>query len=899
MPFRPLGVCMALGATLVALTLVPGAMSAPDSGQSSPDAVAVALEYASANADELGVGAADVGDLFVSSVVPSRASGTTHVNLNQRFRGLEVFGGSATVSVARDGSVFFASGALVADLADASGDADLSATEAVEAAADELDLAEPSGLHVLSRSGDETVVSRGGISDEAIPAKLGWQSTANGLRLAWQVTIDDSDAVDLWNAAVDAETGELLNADNWTAHGSPNPVIDGSSYRVFAFPKGDPNDGPRTIDANPADAFASPFGWHDTNGVLGPEFTRTQGNNVHAYSDRDANNLPDPSSDADGGPTLTFDFPADIVNDQPQNYVNAAVTNLFYWCNNVHDLTYQYGFDEASGNFQVNNYGRGGVGGDDVRCEAQDGSGTNNANFSTPANDGGRPRMQMFLWPGLQFGLPNALTVDAPSGAAGTYPANFARFTPHAAGAGISGSIVLVDDGVAPVNDGCQPYAVPAGSIALVDNTSTCNDYAQTSNAQAAGAAAIVLAHNTTADPPILSGSMDPPLTIPAIIVSQAAGVAIKAGLPAAGRVHRNTARPAMRDADFRSETIFHEYGHGVSLRLTGGPNINCLTGNEQAGEGWSDFLAITFLMNPAIDDPEGPRGYGQWALYADSRVGPGFRPRPYSRNMEHQPFTYDSIKTNGWLADGDGDPTSLALPHGLGHGWAATLWDVAWDLVDRYGFNPNAYGAWNTGGNNRALQYVIDGLKTQGCGPGLLVARSAIIASQEALTGGTDTCTLWASFSRRGMGFSAVQGTTDRNDNQEAFDTDPACRRDFTAGADEPYESLNSERAGDVVTLKFRADGFDERHLLASNSPFSRKVDCSTLQVVSQDPAFITPREFPILAKTQAGTKLNKLGGGQFRYRWQSEAGWKNTCREFVLTRSDGVQYRSFFSFR
>ena len=213
----------------------------------------IALEYASENADELGVGSADVGDLFVSSAVPGRASGATHVNLNQRFRGLEVFGGSATISVARDGRVFFASGAFVSDLAGASGEADLSATEAVEAAAEELDLDEPTGLRVLSRSDDEALSLAGGISDEAIPAKLGWQPTEAGLRLAWQVTIDDSEAVDLWNAAVDAETGELLDAANWTSHGSPNPVIDGSSYRVFAFPKGDPNDGPRTIDANPAE----------------------------------------------------------------------------------------------------------------------------------------------------------------------------------------------------------------------------------------------------------------------------------------------------------------------------------------------------------------------------------------------------------------------------------------------------------------------------------------------------------------------------------------------------------------------------------------------------------------------------------------------------------------------
>ncbi len=853
MPFRPLGVCLALGATLVALTLVPGAMSASDSG-ASPDAVAIALEYAGENADELGVGKADVADLFVSSAVPSRASGATHVNLNQRFRDLEVFGGSATISVARDGRVFFASGAFVSGLAEASGEADLSATEAVEAAAEGLDLAEPSGLRVLSRSDDEAVLSRGGISDEAIPARLGWQPTEDGLRLAWQVTIDDSEAVDLWNAAVDAETGELLNVDNWTSHGSPNPVIDGSSYRVFAFPKGDPNDGPRTIDANPADAFASPFGWHDTDGVLGPEFTRTQGNNVHAYSDRDANNVA--GSEQRRGRRADPDVrlprrhrqrpapelrgrgrhqPLLLVQQRPRPHLPVRLRR---------------GLGQLPG--QQLRPRR--AGGDDVRCEAQDGSGTNNANFSTPANDGGRPRMQMFLWPGLQFGLPNALTVDAPSGAAGTYPANFARFTPHAAGAGISGTIVLVDDGVAPVNDGCQAYTVPAGSIALVDNTSTCNDYTQTANAQAAGAAAIVLAHNTTAEPPILSGSMVPPLTIPAIIVPQAAGVAIKAGLPATGRVHRNTARPAMRDADFRSETIFHEYGHGVSLRLTGGPNINCLTGNEQAGEGWSDFLAITFLMNPAIDDPEGPRGYGQWALYADSRVGPGFRPRPYSRNMELQPFTYDSIKTNGWLADEDGDPTSLVLPHGLGHGWAATLWDMSWDLVEKYGFNPNAYGAWNTGGNNRALQYVIDGLKTQGCGPGLVVARSAIIASQEALTGGTDTCTLWASFARRGLGFSAVQGTTNRNDNQEAFDTDPACRRGFQSPVTQPYGSLNEVDAGDAVPLRFTADGYRQLDVLASNSPFSRKVDCATLRVPSQNPAFVTPRELPIATQRRAG---------------------------------------------
>ena len=260
---------------------------------------------------------------------------------------------------------------------------------------------------------------------------------------------------------------------------------------------------------------------------------------------------------------------------------------------------------------------------------------------------------------------------------------------------------------------------------------------------------------------------------IPAVAVTQADGTAIKALIAAGPRPRaasqKNADHPGIRDGDIDNGIIIHEYGHGVSNRLTGGPKTqNCLSGNEQAGEGWSDYLAITLLLDPRLDKPEGTRGMGTYALFQPDRTGAGIRPRPYSRNMDIQPFTYDSIKTGGWL-----NGTSLALPHGLGHGWAAVLWDMTWDLIDKHGFNPNLYGAWNTGGNNRSLQYVIDGLKLQGCGPGLVVARDAIIAGAEARNGG-DGCTLWAAFARRGLGYSAVQGTTDRNDNTEAFDTHP-----------------------------------------------------------------------------------------------------------------------------
>ena len=78
---------------------------------------------------------------------------------------------------------------------------------------------------------------------------------------------------------------------------------------------------------------------------------------------------------------------------------NAAVVNLFYWCNWMHDSLYDLGFVEGARNFQQDNFGRGGQSGDAVVADAQDGSGVNNSNF-TPMPDGTSPRMQMFLWTG-------------------------------------------------------------------------------------------------------------------------------------------------------------------------------------------------------------------------------------------------------------------------------------------------------------------------------------------------------------------------------------------------------------------------------------------------------------------------------------------------------------------
>ena len=908
----------------MALVLVPGSMSASDGAgesQSGVDALSIALDHVTTNAADLGVTRADVANLAVTSSYRSSASGVTHVNLNQRFRGLEVFGGHVTVNVGRDGKVVFAAGSLADGLTSgASGDEDVGPTQAVEAAAEGLELADPANLRVLSQSGgaaQKTVVSNGGISEGPIAARLGWQPTADGLRLAWQVTIDDSSDVHLWNATVDAETGELLAAEDWTNEDSlgdlaqtlartnftaqaatiypvsPNPVLDGSSYRVFRLPDESPNDAPRQLVENPADGLASPFGWHDTNGVPGAEFNITRGNNNHAYLDQDDNEQEDFGGSPSGGAGLDFDFPVDF-SQHSQAYREAVTTNLFYGCNTIHDVLYRYGLDEAAGNFQANNYGRGGLGGDYVRCEAADGSGTNNANFSTPTEPTpgtGVPRMQMFLWPGNQLGNQNQVSITG----AGDFGAGWARYGPPATNAGVSGQIVLVNDGTALPTEGCNALVgFPAGAIALVDR-GTCTFQVKSQNAQAAGASAVILADNTTStNPPILGGMfVNAPETIPTVSVTQANGAAIKAALPAAGSVRKHPAHPGIRDGDFDTGIIFHEYGHGVSNRLTGGPAVNCLSGNEQAGEGWSDYLAIGLLLNPELDDPAGTRGLVPYVLFQEDRSGNGLRPRPYSRTMETQPFTYDSIKTNGWL-----NGTSLALPHGLGHGWAATLWDMTWDLIDKHGFNPQVYEDWNTGGNNRAIQYVMDGLKMQGCGPGLVVSSRAIIAAGDELSDGEDTCMLWASFARRGLGFGAVQGTTNRDDNNEAYDTAPECLRGFQSPVVQPYGSLNEVDAGDAVPLKFTADGYKQLDVLKdSGSPFSRKVDCATLRVPSQGAA-ITPREFPVDTVTPGNSKLTVNPQGVFHYNWKTLGEWAGTCRELVLTRDDGKQHRAFFRF-
>ena len=152
-----------------------------------------------------------------------------------------------------------------------------------------------------------------------------------------------------------------------------------------------PSEVPRTlVTLASLDATASPEGWIDGN-------RETRGNNVDAHLDLNGDDVADtPRPRGSGSAPVTFDFPLGL-SQSPATYRSAAVTNLFYWCNVAHDRLYQLGFTETAGNFQNDNFGRGGAGNDAVQADAQDGSGANNANMSTPP-DGSAPRMQMFVF---------------------------------------------------------------------------------------------------------------------------------------------------------------------------------------------------------------------------------------------------------------------------------------------------------------------------------------------------------------------------------------------------------------------------------------------------------------------------------------------------------------------
>ena len=364
----------------------------------------------------------------VTSQHISKVSGIQHIYFNQTLNGIQINGTESDLHILPSGKTLSSSINFIKNASEkviGSKTPSISASNAVQSAASQLGYTINGPLSELQRKNgpsQEILLSKGGISLSEIPAKLMYALTdANELILAWDISIQEKSQQDWWSLRVNASTGAIVNKENWIVsceinhdHSEDTQELNYNTnlfdipnydelnvnaetgctecYEVIALPLESPYYGARSIEVQPANAIASPFGWHDTDGAPGAEFTTTRGNNVNAYED--GNN---PGYQPDAGTSLDFSgYPFSQIYTGSNQYEDAAITNLFYMNNVFHDIMYQFGFDDVSGNFQENNYGNGGLGSDSVNAEAQDGSGTCNANFGTPP-DGGNPTMQMYI----------------------------------------------------------------------------------------------------------------------------------------------------------------------------------------------------------------------------------------------------------------------------------------------------------------------------------------------------------------------------------------------------------------------------------------------------------------------------------------------------------------------
>ncbi|MFM9055115.1 MAG: M36 family metallopeptidase [Bacteroidota bacterium] len=622
------------------------------------------------------------------------------------------------------------------------------------------------------------VVPLGNALNRPARVRLCYQPWKQAVRLAWDVNLDMRESEHWWNIRVDAVTGMVIAEDDWTvscqhnhsdAMTIPDPAFPTpptvAQYTVFPYPVESPIHGSRQVLSDPSLLSASPFGWHDTSGTQGADFTITRGNNVYAYED--ANNDDLPGFSPDGGPTLIFNYPFHIDSSATFNR-SASVSNLFYTSNALHDVLWQHGFDEQSGNFQWHNYGRGGIGGDEVMAEGLDGGGTNNANFATP-DDGLAPRMQMYLWNGAGSATCSSLGILSPATIAGNKSIGFASYNPPQ-NFNITSNLILANDGIGTLTDGCSAYtnaAAVAGKIVVVDRGS-CTFLDKTFYAQQAGASAILIVNNVTStSPPSMSGLPGFTVTIPTLSLLFSEGSGIKSQLNSGNTVSGRLiyCRPgAQRDGSFDNGIIAHEYGHGVSNRLTGGPAASsCLYNIEQGGEGWSDWLCLITTIEPG-DQGASPRGIGTFAL-GQPVSGGGIRRYPYSTNMSVNPQTYADVAGS----------TSV---HQRGEIWCDAIWDMTWFLIRDFGLNPTLTAAGDdSSGNIVAMRLVLEGMKLQPCSPGYIDARDAILLADDILYSSKHRCQIWEAFSRRGMGYYASQGSSNAiGDETVDFTYPPFC---------------------------------------------------------------------------------------------------------------------------
>lgn len=332
----------------------------------------------------------ELNSLKLVKTYETKHNKTQSLVFQQEYQGLPVFGAELRALLNSDGQLMWLNNELVEISKTNYTTPSIFAKEAINLAAQDIDV-NPSIVF------GQTLQPKLVLFPMAKYYETKTASYHQELRSAWQIYLSDNDTGKSYLILVDAQKGTILLRANLTWNFADDAK--NATYRVFT--SGTPQPNLPFVSTNPpfterqlittkGDPVASPVGWLDSSGS-------TKGNNADSQTDREAR-------DSGNGfrPQATdfvFDFPLmlNTPGQEPELFPSSAVTNLFYWTNFTHDYLYKLGFDEASGNFQLDNFGRGGIGGDPVIAEAQDGSGFNNASFGA-SEDGFPGRLQVFLW---------------------------------------------------------------------------------------------------------------------------------------------------------------------------------------------------------------------------------------------------------------------------------------------------------------------------------------------------------------------------------------------------------------------------------------------------------------------------------------------------------------------
>jgi extracellular elastinolytic metalloproteinase len=637
---------------------------------------------------ERGVSDATLASLVVVSESTNPRTGVRDVRFEQRVSGLWVYDTYVRAAITAAGEVLQIIDATVA-VPRALPGARSNAQQALRAALSHLHPEFPGNPQARGQNGNVTTFAGGPFfHSDPIVTRVAIPLTDGTLRPGYLVETW-TEQRNLLNHTLVEDAGTVLAVEARTAK---------DSYNIF---KVNPNVTPQEVVSGPAaGGVESPSGWL----LPGTQnATNIAGNNVRAYLDTDANNAPDAGSTPVGdGNFLT----AADLSQSPSVADNrkVAAQNLFYLNNVIHDLLYRHGFTEAAGNFQENNFSRGGRGSDSVNAEAQDGGDIDNADFATP-RDGQNPRMQMYLWTGA--GPTHSVVVHMPSSIAGTYGAKAAEFGATLDTTGLTGDVMLVNDGTATTTDACEALAPGSltGRIALIDRGS-CDFSVKVKNAQNAGAIAAIVANNQPTGV-IVMGGEDPSITIGAVFVAQEDGAMLRSVAGVNATVKLADVQPLPIDGDVDSDIVYHEYGHGLTWRMIGrmdGPIAGAI------GEGMSDVLAVV------INDDD------RVAEYSFSNPI-GLRSAPYT----NYPRTYGDVAGTGVHFDGEV--------------YGAIGWRM-WELFKTAGVSKETL-----------LDYLVGGMTFTPAQPKFENMRDGILA---AAAGSGDECKVWQAFAKYGVGVGA-----------------------------------------------------------------------------------------------------------------------------------------------